>query len=185
MTWKSGTIILPLALTLPWAFVACDDSAGAPAMRRTVSPAAAQQGSPEQAAPLRLEADHLSHDFGDVPIDAGEVSADFRIRNASAEPVQLAAVYSSCMCTTAVLEFDGWRSGPFGMPGHDLPNAVDREVAPGGQFTMRVTFDPAAHGPEGVGPTRRQVALHTVNGGFMHLELTANVVPGQGSGDDR
>lgn len=132
-----------------------------------------------EAAPLYLVADRTVHEFGDVPIDGGVVETVYNVRNDAAEEVRLAAVYSSCMCTTAVLEFaDGTSAGPFGMPGHELPTTIERTLAAGEQFRVRVQFDPAAHGPEGVGPTRRAVAIHTANGAMLQLDLTANVIEG-------
>lgn len=139
----------------------------------------------EPTGPPRLEADRVSYDFGDIPIRGGTVSADFQLQNNSDAPVRLAAVYSSCMCTTALLAGDGWREGPFGMPGHDLPTTLDREVAPGEAFELTMIFDPMAHGPDAVGPVRRAVAIHTADGGFMQLETSGNVIPGDGAGDGR
>lgn len=132
-----------------------------------------------EAAPLYLVADRVLHDFGKVPIDGGTVETVYIVRNTAGAEVRLAAVYSSCMCTTALLEFpDGTTAGPFGMPGHELATTLDRTLAPQEQFVVRVRFDPAAHGPEGVGPTSRSVAIHTANGAMLRLDLRANVVAG-------
>lgn len=129
--------------------------------------------------PSPLVADHPLHEFGDVPIDGGLVEAEFTITNTGSEPTSIVAAYTSCMCTTAILSFpDGTTEGPFGMPGHDLPVTLDREVGPQESVGVTVRFDPGAHGPDATGPVQRTVLFHTSDGSRTSVELTANVVPG-------
>lgn len=124
-----------------------------------------------------LEADRRQHDFGRVPIYGGDVETAFQVSNGGPDPVRLVSVYTSCGCTTAVLEFDdGSREGPFGMPGHELPTRLHRPLRPGEAVRVRVIFDPAAHGPAGLGPVTRAVSLHTGDGGGVELVIAAEVV---------
>ncbi len=151
--------------------------------------ASAQPGQPQSVLELEqqrqaalersvLTADPRQYDFGRVPIDQGDVETAFRVTNRGADPVTLVSVYTSCGCTTAVLEFeDGTREGPFGMPGHELPTRLSRTLGPGGSVRVRVVFDPAAHGPAGVGRVMRAVAVHTEDGGGVELVIAAEVVP--------
>jgi len=129
--------------------------------------------------PSPLVADHPLHEFGDIPITGGVVEAEFQLTNQSAAPAHIVASYTSCMCTTAVLAFpDGISEGPFGMPGHDLPVTLDRDLAAGETMTVTVHFDPLAHGPDATGPVVRKVAVQDADGGTAVVTFTANVVPG-------
>lgn len=168
-----------LLAAVPAAACTGDQSAARVSLQATTPDDAQNTETEPPVAPAPLEADRIRHDFGDVPIGGGNVEAVFRVTNAKDSEVRLAAVYTSCMCTTAVLEFaNGSVEGPFGMPGHELPIEIDRALAPGESVLVRASFDPAAHGPEGVGPTRRRVVVHTADGGVLRLDLTANVTSG-------
>ncbi len=125
-----------------------------------------------------LKADRLSHDFGSIPINGGNVETVFRISNTGSRPLRLVAIYTSCGCTTAVIDFaDGSRAGPFGMPGHaGAQTQIDRAVNAGEDFSVRVAFDPAAHGPGGLGKITRVVTIHTADGSAAELVIAANVV---------
>jgi len=152
----------------------------------------AADGTPSGAAPVsaaagdgivlppgegKLIAEPLTRDLGDVPIGGGKVQTSFMVRNDSDEAVRLVSVYTSCMCTTAVLAFeDGPKEGPFGMPGHDLPTSLDRSLGAGQTMEVEVTFDPAAHGPDAVGPVTRGIAIHLDDGEVLILQFNANVV---------
>ncbi len=131
----------------------------------------------QQQARSPFASDRERHDFGDIAIDGGDVETVFRVSNTAHDEVELVAVYTSCGCTSAVLEFDdGSTAGPFGMPGHgDLPE-IERLVVPGESFDVRVSFDPAAHGPQGLGNIMRAVKLHARDGGTTELTITAHVV---------
>lgn len=148
-----------------------DHRASAPADARTDAPLiAAIPASP-------LDADRVRHVFGHVPIDGGIVETTFTLTNSSSEPTRIVATYTSCRCTTATLTFaDGHSEGPFGMPGHDLPTTLDRQVAAGGKVRVTVRFDPAAHGSDATGPVERTIAVHTGDGASTALAFTANVV---------
>lgn len=135
----------------------------------------------QQQAESTLIAAEPRHDFGEIPIDGGDVTSAFKLTNEADETVELAAVYTSCGCTTAVLEFaDGSNAGPFGMPGHGAMPEIERRIEPGESFDVQVTFDPAAHGPQGVGHIMRAVNIHTRDGGTTELRITADVVPANG-----
>lgn len=124
-----------------------------------------------------LEADHVLHEFGSIPIDGGLVESSFVVTNTGDEPARIVATHTSCMCTTATLTFpDGTTEGPFGMEGHELPVTLDRVLGAGEAMTMRVRFDPAAHGPDATGPVQRGVAVQTDGHEALVVRLSANVV---------
>jgi hypothetical protein len=116
-------------------------------------------------------------DFGNLSMAAGKVSHRFRIRNTGDSPVTINKIYTSCMCTTATLITLAGKRGPFGMPGHGVVPAIFETIAPGSGAQVEVVFDPAAHGPAGVGPTDRVVTIHTNESRPLELRFRAMVQP--------
>lgn len=118
-----------------------------------------------------------NYDFGNISMAAGNVSHSFTITNSSSSPLTLARMYTSCMCTTATLTAGGKKFGPVGMPGHDSIPTIGYALAPGKEATVEVIFDPAAHGPSGVGPISRAVRIEASEGAPVELTFTAFVRP--------
>jgi len=82
------------------------------------------------------------------------------------------------MCTEAVFEDGKITKGPFGMPGHGLSiPAANVTMEPGSEAEIIVTFDPAAHGPAGVGKIIREIYLEEGAGQPLILRFSANVTP--------
>ena len=110
------------------------------------------------------------YDFGTISMAAGNVSTTYRIRNDSAAPLTINRIFTSCMCTTATLIMaSGRKQGPFGMPGHGPLKAVSAQLAPGEVALLELVFDPAAHGPSGIGRIERVVTVNA--GGVRPLQL--------------
>ncbi|MBI2588055.1 DUF1573 domain-containing protein [Candidatus Azambacteria bacterium] len=126
-----------------------------------------------------LSAEHPAFDFGAVSMAAGNVAHTFQVKNTGEAPVTIGKMYTSCMCTTARLEHGGVRKGPFGMPGHGF--AGEREanetIGPGEEAAVEVIFDPAAHGPAGIGRIERIVYLEPEAGKPLELTIAATVTP--------
>ncbi len=132
----------------------------------------AQLASGNQA----LSAAETAYDFGRISMAKGPVTRAFAVRNTSTEPVRVRKLYTSCMCTTASLLNGDKRIGPYGMPGHGAIPTFSETLAPGQEATVEVTFDPAAHGPAGVGAINRVVTLEHEQG-TVQLRVTAFVTP--------
>lgn len=115
-------------------------------------------------------------DFGEVSMSKGEVSHVFQIRNSGAESVKIERVYTSCMCTTALLRKAGKKFGPFGMQGHGYIPKINQTFMPGEEAEVEVVFDPAAHGPSGIGYVERIVYLET-SAGVQKILIKATVKP--------
>ncbi|NOY35449.1 MAG: DUF1573 domain-containing protein [bacterium] len=101
-------------------------------------------------------------DFGEISMKDGDVVHNFEMKNEGTEPVVIKKVFTSCMCTTALIkDASGNEYGKFGMPGHGLPSKTDVVIGPGETAIVEAVYDPAAHGPAGVGLARRSIYLET------------------------
>jgi len=137
-------------------------------------------GKKEQAAVLGLITDlvapETNYDFGTISMAAGEVTHDFEIRNDSSSTLKLNKLYTSCMCTGAYFVSGTDDIGPFGMPGMGFVPSLDKELKPGESARIKVVFDPAAHGPAGVGLADRVVYLEFPSG-VKQFGIKAMVTP--------
>lgn len=112
-------------------------------------------------------------DFGTISMKDGNVTHAFELKNEGAEAVKIEKVYTSCMCTTAsIIDASGKEHGAFGMQGHGSPSKADIEVGAGESVTLEAVFDPAAHGPSGVGMVERSIYVETNSAKSPKLELT-------------
>jgi len=124
-----------------------------------------------------LTAKETAFDFGSVPIKGGLVNHEFTLENLSDKAVKIGEVSTSCMCTVAQVITGNKTYGPFGMPGHLGASKADAIVNPGEKVIVKATFDPAAHGPTGVGVVERQIFLNTGAAESVVLNFRANVTP--------
>jgi len=107
----------------------------------------------------------VSYELGDVAIDGGIVSKDYEVVNSTSGKLILKKIATSCMCTTASVQIGDKTTKFFGMEGHgDANPPVNLEIPAGQKAKVTVKFDPAAHGPQGVGPFDRIVWLYFAEG---------------------
>lgn len=125
----------------------------------------------------KLAAEESSFDFGSISMAKGNVSRNFKIKNTGAGTATINKIYTSCMCTVATLEVRREKWGPFGMPGHGLVPNLKIKLAPGEEAGVEAVFDPAAHGPAGVGQIERAVIIESDSGEPLELRFTALVTP--------
>ena len=137
----------------------------------------AQAQAPQQAG--ALVSSRRNYDFGTISMAAGKVSTTYRIKNEGAAPLAFDKIYTSCMCTEAsLITASGRKQGPFGMPGHAGPlKPVSGQLAPGETALLEVVFDPAAHGPSGVGRIERVITVETRGAAPLELGMVAMVTP--------
>ncbi len=126
--------------------------------------------------PASLDIPEKFFDFGIISMAQGEVERVFKVKNSGASPVNLAKLYTSCMCTTAYLKIGEFDRGPFGMPGHGIVPKVNKELLPNQEAEIKVVFDPAAHGPSGIGKIERVVYLEN-SAGTVEFGFKAEVTP--------
>lgn len=126
-----------------------------------------------------------NYDFGTISMSAGKVKRDFKIKNLGNEPVTINKMYTSCMCTTASLSIGDpstgsgqvKRFGPYGMPGHGAIPTIGETLNPNEAATVEAVFDPAAHGPAGVGRVQRTIIVENNAGKPLEFGFTAFVTP--------
>lgn len=123
-----------------------------------------------------LAVDKTEFDFGQIGINNGKVTHEFTLRNNSDQTVNLKNISTSCMCTEATLKLNNQSFGPFGMPGHGITKKINETINQSEEALLAVVFDPAAHGPSGLGPTQRQITVET-DQGTTELTIKALVTP--------
>lgn len=127
----------------------------------------------------------VSFDWGDVDIQGGNVDYTFKFKNDGDGDLIIKTASTSCMCTTAtVILEDSTTSPAFGM--HEIIN-WGGVVASGDEFTVKVVFDPLAHGPDAVGPIDRVVFISTssiANGNYARKIPSAHAHGGSASNDN-
>ncbi len=124
---------------------------------------------------VKVQISETSHDWGDIPINNGNVKKTFEIKNDSQGILELANVSTSCMCTTAQVKINDQVSPFFGMHSN---SSWRGQVPAGGTAEVLIEFDPAFHGPNGVGQITRQISLETNDqtNPKITLNLTGNVI---------
>ena len=132
-------------------------------------------GEPVQRGMLSV--DKGSFDFGMISMANGKVAQGFAITNTGESAVTITKIYTSCMCTTVELALGDKVFGPYGMPGHGMIPSTNAVLEPGAQGNIQVVFDPAAHGPAGIGTVTRVVYVETKESGTLELSISATVTP--------
>lgn len=133
--------------------------------------------APDGSGPSPLSASEMLHDFGTISMKNGLVDHQFIITNNTNASVEIPSVYTSCMCTTAFLETPTGEKGPFGMQGMGYIPPANETIPSGESRTVKVVYDPNAHGPAGVGAIDRFIYLVDKQGGVLALEIKAVVTP--------
>ena len=142
----------------------------------TPTPKSSAEVEVSQSVSKVLVAPETKYDFGKISMAAGKVTHLFRYKNTGTEPVTITTAYTSCMCTAATLIIGGVRKGPYGMPGHGFLPKLNELVPAGVEVQVEVVFDPAAHGPAGVGTIARKVTIET-SSGSSEMNFSAVVTP--------
>ncbi len=124
-----------------------------------------------------LATSEMFYDFGTISMAKGKVSHVFRITNPTDKDITIGNLSTSCMCTTAYIIKGDSKLGPFGMAGMGFMPKANELVSAQGMKDIEVVFDPAAHGPSGVGDIDRLINVTETNGASLQLEIKAVVTP--------
>ena len=125
-----------------------------------------------------LKSEEKLFDFGTISMAKGKVSHEFKVTNESDQPITLKKIHTSCMCTATNFILNQKKYGPFGMQGMGGGvTSANVTINPGESAMAEAIYDPAAHGPAGVGPIDRFIYLEDAFGGRLELEIKALVTP--------
>lgn len=115
-------------------------------------------------------------DLGNVAYGGGKVSKSFDVTNSTGKDIKLRKIITSCMCTTAKFIVNGKESKVYGMEMNgDLNPIIDIDFPAGAAGQVVFVFDPAAHGPEGIGAFQRTVTLF-FDAGYKDFNFQGTVV---------
>ncbi len=119
-----------------------------------------------------------SIDIGKVIMKAGLVIKEYEIKNSSPSLLRLKKIVTSCMCTRAQVSVGDKRTRFYGMEmAGDANPSISFDIPAGSLATLTVRFDPAAHGPAGVGVVNRSVYLTFADPvGTREVKFTGEVV---------
>ncbi len=106
----------------------------------------------------KVQVDKKSFDWGQIPYSGGNATKTFTVKNTGTDILKLSNIKTSCTCTKADISINGKKSPSFSM--HTSSGWVG-EVNPGKEAQLMVVFDPAFHGPQGVGPIERLISVQT------------------------
>ncbi|MDE2037791.1 MAG: DUF1573 domain-containing protein [Patescibacteria group bacterium] len=159
-------VCLVLAGLLTWSYI------------KSGASAESVQGVSQTGAKSALTATTTFYDLGNMPINGGEVTKEFTVANPTDKDIFVSTLITSCMCTNAyIIEPDGSTKGPFGMLGMGYVPPADETIKAGESRIIRVVFNPAAHGPAGLGMIDRFITLTDSAGGTLVLEIKGVVTP--------
>lgn len=102
-------------------------------------------------------------DLGNVPITGGTIIREYEFKNLTSTSMKLRKIATSCMCTTASVTISDKTTGFFSMEGSGINPLVNLDLGPGESGKVTFRFDPAAHGPKGIGPFDRSILLTFTN----------------------
>ena len=141
--------------------------------------AASVQGVTDSTVALgQISATETIYDFGNISMKNGDVTKDFSFANLTEQDIKLRTVETSCMCTAAFLvRLDGSKDGPFGMASMGAPTKTSDLIKAGETGTLRVVYNPNAHGPAGIGRIDRFITITDASNRSLRFEIKANVTP--------
>ena len=135
-------------------------------------------GNDDQTANISNVISNDYFDFGEISMANGKVRKVFQAINKTENGIVIDSAFTSCMCTEVVIKKGDKSYGPFGMPGHGgfLPK-INLTLNPGEELEAEVIFDPAAHGPAGIGRINRSGYLNNGQNPLFQFDFEAMVKP--------
>lgn len=113
--------------------------------------------------------DHDRYEWENIDYGGGKASHRFTIKNDGTADLSIANLQTSCMCTTAQFVSSSGNSPILAM---HQKSQWQGTLAPGNVADIDVVFDPAYHGPQGVGPIERIVSFDTNDPKKPYVEFT-------------
>lgn len=126
----------------------------------------------EKTRGAKLEARETSFDFKEIPYSGGKVEHAYLIKNIGNKDLEIANLTTSCMCTVVYFQSKKEMSSQFGMKGMTQPSDWKGILKPQEEAKIVAVFDPAYHGPQGLGPVSRMVSFETNDPDKPYVEFT-------------
>lgn len=120
----------------------------------------------------KISIDHKEKKVGNIGYSKGILYHVFPIKNTGTENLEIANMFSSCMCTKTFLKVTGKDGPSFGMRGASAPSSWVGVLKPGESGEIIAAFNPAYHGPSGVGEVTRTVSFETNDPDQPYVELS-------------
>lgn len=98
-------------------------------------------------------------DLGKVPMEEQVVTVTFTVRNEGQSDLTITSLYTTCGCTTAVLETSEGTSPIFGANLAENRSDWSAVLVPGEEALLVGTFDLMFHGPDATGTFRRAIYI--------------------------
>lgn len=117
-------------------------------------------------------------DVGEVPYNGGIKRFKFKMKNETGNDLKLIRITTSCMCTQAAIKVGDKATDFFGMDMYGAGNPkIDVTLAAGSESELLVSFDPTAHGPQGIGPFDRSIRLEFADpAGYKDVLFNGTVI---------
>lgn len=126
----------------------------------------------EQTNGSKIAIDHMQKTVGNIPYSGGILYHSFPIQNTGTKDLKIANLGTSCHCTKAFLRI-GKTDGPeFGMKGSSVPSNWTGILKPGEKGEIIAAFDPAFHGPAGIGSVTRIISFETNDPNHSYVEVS-------------
>ena len=125
-----------------------------------------------------MEITEEKFDWGEIDYGGGLTIHSFKIKNSGEKDLEIANLATSCMCTQVYFKGPTGTSSKMGMKGMSRPSSYKGILKPGETGEIVAEFDPAYHGPTGVGKMERVVSFETNDPDkpYVELLLYGNVV---------
>jgi hypothetical protein len=139
---------------------------------KTTQTPAATENKPEGFG--TIEFSETGWDLGEIAMSEGVNTKEITLTNSSANPIRITRMETSCMCTNAqIVHANGKKSSLKGMVGHGGGVASMSETIDANETaTLKINYDPNAHGPSATGPITREVIVGTNNPDQSEFTLT-------------
>lgn len=132
----------------------------------------------EKTIGAKLESQETDFDFKDINYSGSHAIHEFKIKNTGDKDLQIANLATSCHCTKVYFKSAKGEGPQFGMKGSSAPSDWVGTLSPGEEGSIIADFDPAYHGPQGVGQISRIVSIETNDPDkpYVEFNFSGNVV---------
>lgn len=132
----------------------------------------AKKAALEKTVGAKIQISEESFDFKDIPYSGGNVEHGFMVKNIGDKKLEIANLATSCACSKVFLRAKNGDGPKAGMKGMSAPTDWKGSLEPGEEGQVVAVFDPAYHGPQGVGPISRIVSFETNDPDRPYVELS-------------